>query len=52
MNDPYSIRLPDDTEKPAAQDTPDLPPEFWIKLLSPPACRIGLPCDGCGRCEH
>ena len=40
----------DSASLPAAH--PDLPADFYIRLLNLPACKRGEPCDGCGRCEH
>ena len=36
----------------AGQEHPDLPADFYMKLLNLPACKQGKPCNGCGRCEH
>ena len=35
-----------------SRERPDLPESFYAELLGLPACKRGLPCDGCMRCEH
>jgi len=33
-------------------EIPQLSAAFYAQLLNPPACKRGLECDNCGRCEH